>query len=135
MDVEYLELDLLNWVAGRPFVILANRNAMPRPTMADVPVAILEQLDGRRTDFLVADPEQIIERGIMLPPDQMELFRAGEPILLAVGADAIPPPLKRGRREHKALEKRIQDALAIQVYLKTERLCALLQVAARSAGA
>ena len=128
MDVDYSELDLLNWVAARPFVILANRNAMPRPTVADVPAAILEQLDGRRPDFLVADPEQIIDRGIVLSPDLMELFRAGEPILLAVGADAIPPPLKRGRREHKALEKRIQDALAIQVYLKTERLCALLEV-------
>lgn len=128
MDVEYSELGLLDWLAARPFVILANEKILPRPTVADISPAILDHLRGRRPDFLVADPDQLIDRGIMLSPDQMQLFRAGEPILLAVGADAIPPPLKRGRRQHKALEKRIQDALAIQVYLKTARICALMRV-------
>ncbi|MGY6709016.1 MAG: hypothetical protein ACXIVF_11880 [Rhizobiaceae bacterium] len=128
MDMEYSELGLLDWLAARPFVILANEKILPRPTFADVSPAILEHLQGRRPDFLVADPDQLFDRGIMLSPDHMERFCSGEPILMAVGADAVPPPLKRGRRQHKALEKLIQDALAIQVYLKTERICALMRV-------
>lgn len=106
-EVEYSELGLLGWLATRPFVILANEKVLPRPTLEDVSPAILEQLQGRRPDFLVADPDQLFERGIVLSPDHLERFRSGEPILMAVGADAVPSPLKRGRRQHKALEKLI----------------------------
>ena len=128
MDVEYSELGLLHWLATKPFVILANEKVLPRPTLADVSPAILEQLQGRRPDFLIADPDELFDRGIVLSPDHTARFRSGEPILMAVGADAVPPPLKRGRRHHKALEKLIQGALAIQTYLKIERMCALMRV-------
>lgn len=128
MEVKCSELGLRDWLAARPFFILANETVLPRPTLAEVSPAILEQLQGRRPDFLVADPDQLFDRGIMLSPDHMERFRSGEPILMAVGAAAVPPPLKRGRRHHKALEKLIQDALAIQAYLKAERICALMRV-------
>ncbi|NMG41800.1 hypothetical protein GRZ55_21425 [Chelativorans sp. ZYF759] len=128
MDVEYSELGFRDWLATRPFVILANEKVLPKPTLADVSPAILEYLQGRRPDFLVADPDHLFDRGIVLSHDHMERFRSGEPILMAFGADAVPLPLKRGRRQLKALEKLIQDALAIQVYLKTERICALMRV-------
>lgn len=131
MKAEHLELEVIelsDWLASEPMVVLVNAATTPhRPTKADIPDYMLDRLGGRRPDFLKLHPDQLWNHGIILSHDQLAQFRAGKPMLLAVGADRLPAPLKRGRREREQLEKEVQDALAIQVYLRTERICALLE--------
>jgi hypothetical protein len=127
MYVTNEEAALRDWLATRPVFILMNGDLVPEPKAADIPAAILDRLDGRRPDFLVLREEELRSLGIALSHDQQRQFQSGQPVLFAVGYDALPPGLKRGRREKQLLERQVQDALAIQVYVTVERLCELVK--------
>lgn len=115
------------WVGNRPFLILVNAEVNPRPMVHDLPREIVDQLNGRRPDFLVASFDELNRIGIVLSHDQVAKFRNGVPVIMAIGRVDHREALKRGRRRKEELERQVQDALAVQTYLSIERLCAWQQ--------
>lgn len=55
--------------------------------------------------------------------DQLAQFQKGEPVLIVVDRVDQREPLKKGRRAKKDLERRVQDAHAVQTYVGMEQLC------------
>lgn len=119
IDNEQLE----TWSRSRPSFVLFNRAFAPAPTIFDVPAEIIDRLNGVRPDVLVASNDQLDQIGIVLAHDQLAQFRKGEPVLIVVDRVDQREPLKKGRRAKKDLERRVQDAHAVQTYVGMERLC------------
>lgn len=115
------------WSRSRPHFVLVNKAIDPAPGLADLPVAMLARLEGRRPDFLVATREDLDRIGIVLSHEQLACFQRGEPILMVAGRVEHRQALKRGRRRKEEVERQVQDALAIQTYVGIERLCAWLR--------
>lgn len=128
MTIELIDREAVeDWTRSRPRIILVNRDVNPAPTVKDLPLELAERLDGVRPDFLVASREEIDRIGIVLAHDQLARFQNGEPVLIVVGRVEHREAMKRGRRQKEELERFVQDALAIQVYVGVERLCSWLQ--------
>lgn len=115
------------WPRSRPRIVLVNRDVNPVPAVKDLPPELVERLGGARPDFLVASREELDRIGIVLAHDRLARFQKGEPILLVVGRVDHREAMKRGRRQKEELERSVQDALAVHVYVGVERLCAWLQ--------
>lgn len=119
IDNEQLE----TWSRSRPSFVLFNRAFAPAPTIFDVPAEIIDRLNGVRPDVLVASNDQLDQIGIVLAHDQLAQFRKGDPVLIVAARIDQREPLKKGRRAKKDLERRVQDAHAVQTYVGMERLC------------
>lgn len=119
IDKEQLEA----WSRSRPSFVLFNRAFAPAPTIFDVPAEIIDRLNGVRPDVLVTSRDELDQSGIVLAHDQLAQFQKGEPVLIVVDRVDLREALKRGRREKKNLERRVQDAHAVQTYVGMERLC------------
>lgn len=123
IDPEQLEA----WSRSRPGFVLVNSAINPSPEVANLPPELIDRLNGARPDFLVASREEVDRIGIVLAHDQLARFQKGEPILIVVGRVDHREVMKRGRRQKEELERSVQDALALQVYVGVERLCSWLQ--------
>lgn len=123
IDPEQLEA----WSRSRPGFVLINSAINSSPQVSDLPPELIDRLNGARPDFLVASREEIDRIGIVLAHNQLARFQKGEPILIVVGRVDQREAMKRGRRQKEELERSVQDALAVQVYVGVERLCSWLQ--------
>jgi hypothetical protein len=117
-----------DWSRSRPRIILVNRDVNPSPTANDLSPELVDQLGGVRSDFLVASREELDRIGIVLAHDQIARFQKGDPILIVAGRVEHREALRRGRRQKEELERSVQEALAVQTYLRVERLSAWLQI-------
>ncbi|MGD9921426.1 MAG: hypothetical protein AB7V13_08270 [Pseudorhodoplanes sp.] len=111
------------WSKSRPSFVLFNRAFAPTPTIFDLPAEIRDRLNGVRPDLLVASNDQLDQIGIVLAHDQLAQFQKGVPVLIVAARVDQQEALKRGRRAKKDLERRVQDAHAVQTYVGMERLC------------
>lgn len=119
IDNEQLDL----WSRSRPRVVLFNQAMTPKPTLADVPAEMLDRLNVAEPGFLVKSREELDQIGIVLAHDQLAQFQNGDPVLIVVDRVDQREALKKGRRQIEGLERRVQDAHAIQTYIGVERLC------------
>lgn len=103
--------------------VLFNRTITPDAKLADIPAAILDRLNGEKPHILVASRDEIDRIDIVLSHDMLARFQKGEPVLVAKDAVAHRAALKKGRRQIEGLERRVQDAYAVQTYIGVERLC------------
>lgn len=111
------------WLSGSTSFVLFNRAMAPEAKLADVPAEMLDRLNGEKTPILVASRDDIDRIGIVLSHDMLALFQKGEPVPVVTDPVAHRPALKKGRRQIEGLERRVQDAHAIQTYIGVERLC------------
>jgi hypothetical protein len=110
------------WIHEMPYIILTNSEKFAMPTAADIPTDMLNRLDGRRPDFLNCSVDELASLGVVLAHDQRAAFLAGRPVLLIVDSVMRRDPLARGRRKKDPLEKDVQDAMSVQVFVVVERL-------------
>lgn len=115
------------WSRSRPGFVLVNRAVHASPKASHLPPELVERLNGARPDFLVASRGDLDRIGIVLAHDQLARFQKGEPVLIVAGRVEHREALRRGRRQEE-LERSVQEALAVQTYLRVERLSAWLQV-------
>jgi hypothetical protein len=78
-----------------------------------------------RRQILVGTEEQLQAGPYALSHAELIRFRRGEPIIRVPLLLKIREPLHRGERPRDDMEKRVREALAVNVYTSTERLCAL----------
>lgn len=123
MDGEQLEA----WSRSRPRLVLFNQAMTPKPTLADVPAAMLDRLSGAEPGFWVMSRDQLDQSGVLLAHDQLAQFQNGEPVLIVVDRVDQREALKKGRRAKQGVERRVQDAHAVQTYVGMERLCEWIQ--------
>lgn len=129
MTIETIDREAVeDWSRSRPRIILVNRDVNPSPAANDLSSELVDQLDGTRPDFLVASRDELDRIGIVLAHDQLARFQKGEPILIVAGRVEHREALRRGRRQKEKLERSVQEALAVQTYLRVERLSAWLQI-------
>lgn len=110
------------WLAGSTSFVLFDRRT-ERSALNDIPSEILDRLNGEKPFILSACLEEIDRIGIVLSHDQLAKFKKGEPILIVAEPVAHRPALQKGRRQIEGLERRVQDAHAVQTYMGVERLC------------
>ncbi|RYH64516.1 MAG: hypothetical protein EON54_06335 [Alcaligenaceae bacterium] len=92
------------------------------PTLADVPAEILDRLNGVWPALITQSREGLDQSDIILSHDQLAQFQKGIPVLLMADRVEHRDALRKGRREKKGIERRVQDAHAIQTYVGLERI-------------